>query len=104
MKKQMIAWMGAASVLMLTGCTQAMAQSGHSAMTSSTATTSGTKAAQLRAGLNNLFSEHVYLASAATTAPLAGRDAEFKPAAGALAATSGAISKGIGPGYGEGAG
>ena len=26
MKKQMIAWLGAASVLMLTGCTQAMAQ------------------------------------------------------------------------------
>ena len=67
MKKQMIAWVGAASVMMLTGCTQSMAQApGHGAMAAPMSTTSGTKAAQLRAGLNNLFSEHVYLAGAAT--------------------------------------
>jgi hypothetical protein len=104
MNKQMIAWVGAASVLMLTGCTQAMAQGpGHAAMASSTAATSGTKAAQLRAGLNNLFSEHVYLAGAATNAALGGREAEFKAAAGALDANSVAISKAIGSVYGEGA-
>ena len=103
MRTQMIAWVGTASVLMLTGCTQAMAQSGHAAMASTTATTSGTKASQLRAGLNNLFSEHVYLAGAATSAALGGRDAEFKAAAGALDANSVAISKAIGSVYGEGA-
>jgi hypothetical protein len=104
MNKQMIAWVGAASVLMLTGCTQAMAQGpGHARMASATAATSGTKAAQLRAGLNNLFSEHVYLAGAATNAALGGREAEFKAAAGALDANSVAISKAIGSVYGEGA-
>ena len=104
MNKQMIAWVGAASVLMLTGCTHAMAQGpGHAAMASATAATSGTRAAQLRAGLNNLFSEHVYLAGAATNAALGGREAEFKAAAGALDANSVAISKAIGSVYGEGA-
>jgi hypothetical protein len=109
MRKQMIAWVGTASVLMLTGCTQAMAQGpGHAAMASATAgpstmATSGTKAAQLRAGLNTLFSEHVYLAGAATNAALGGREAEFKAAAGALDANSVAISKAIGSVYGEGA-
>src|SRR5262249_46193111 len=111
MRTQMIAWVGTASVLMLTGCTQAMAQGpGHAAMASPTAgastmaASSGTKAAQLRAGLNNLFSEHVYLAGAATNAALGGREAEFKAAAGALDANSVAISKAIGSGYGRGAG
>ena len=104
MKNQMIAWVGAASMLMLTGCTQAMAQGpGHAAMASTAAATSGTKAAQLRAGLNNLFSEHVYLAGAATNAALGGRETEFKAAAGALDANSVAISKAIGSVYGEGA-
>jgi len=105
MKKQMIAWVGVASVLMLTGCTQAMAQApGHAAMAwAMPTTTSGTKAAQLRAGLNNLFSEHVYLTGAATNAALGGREAEFKAAAGALDANSVAISKAIGSVYGEGA-
>jgi hypothetical protein len=104
MNKRMAAWIGAASVLMLTGCTQAMAQGpGHAAMASATAATSDTRAAQLRAGLNNLFSEHVYLAGAATNAALGGREAEFTAAAGALDANSVAISKAIGSVYGEGA-
>jgi hypothetical protein len=84
MKGQILAMMGAVSVVMLTGCSQSMAQSpGHGAMATSMATTSGIKAAQLRAGLNNLFSEHVYLVGAATSAALGGREAEFKAAAGA---------------------
>ena len=86
MKKQMIAWVGAASMVMLTGCAMAQ-QPGHTAM--NTPMTSGTKAAELRAGLNNLFSEHVYLAGAASNA--------------ALDANSVAISKAIGSVYGEGA-
>lgn len=104
MKKQILVWMGAVSVVMLAGCTQSMAQSpGHGTMTPPMTTTSGTKAAQLRAGLNNLFSEHVYLAGAATNAALGGRETEFKAAAGALDANSVAISKAIGSVYGEGA-
>jgi hypothetical protein len=104
MKKQILVWAGAISMMGLAGCTQSMAQTpSHGAMTSPTTMSSGTKAAQLRAGLNNLFSEHVYLAGAATNAALGGRDAEFKAAAGALDANSVAISKAIGSVYGEGA-
>ncbi len=77
------------------------AQSGHP-MTVAMATSS-TKAAGLRAGLNTLFQEHIYLASAATGSALAGREAEFKAAAGALDANSVAISKEIGSVYGAGA-
>src|SRR6266478_3735759 len=44
--------------------------------------------------------EHVYLAAAATSAALGGRDAEFKAAAGALDANSVAIAKAIGSVYG----
>ena len=65
--------------------------------------TSGTKAAGLRTGLNNLLREHVYLAGAATGAALDGRDAEFKAAASALDANSVAISKAVGSVYGSGA-
>jgi len=65
--------------------------------------TSSTKAAGLRAGLNTLFQEHIYLASAATGSALGGRDAEFKAAAAALDANSVAISKAIGSVYGQGA-
>jgi len=77
------------------------AQSGH-AMAVAMATSS-TKAAGLRAGLNTLFQEHIYLASAATGSALGGRDAEFKAAAAALDANSVAISKAIGSVYGQGA-
>jgi hypothetical protein len=104
MNKHILVWVGAISMMGLAGCTQSMAQApAHDAMASHAAMTSGTKAAQLRAGLNNLFSEHVYLAGAATNAALRGREAEFKAAAGALDANSVAISKAIGSVYGEGA-
>ena len=104
MNKQILAWIGSISMVMLAGCTQSMAQApAHGTMASPMAMTSSTKAAQLRAGLNNLFSEHVYLAGAATNAALGGREAEFKAAAGALDANSVAISKAIGSVYGEGA-
>ena len=59
------------------------------------------KAAQLRTGLNTLFSEHVSLAASATGAALGGRDAEFKAAASALDANSVDISKAIGSVYGK---
>jgi hypothetical protein len=61
---------------------------------------SGTKAAGLRAVLNTLFQEHVYLAAAATGAALGGRDDEFKAAAGALDGNSVAIGQAIGSVYG----
>ena len=61
---------------------------------------SDTPAAGLRTALNLALREHVYLASAATGAALAGRDAEFKAAAGALDANSVAIAKAIGSVYG----
>jgi hypothetical protein len=60
----------------------------------------GTKAAGLRAALNTLFQEHVYLAAAATGAALGGRDDEFKAAAGALDGNSIAIGQAIGSVYG----
>lgn len=59
-----------------------------------------TSAADLRTALNQLFQEHVYLASAATGAALGGRNAEFTSAAGALDANSVALSKAIGSVYG----
>jgi len=69
----------------------------------SPATTSQTKAAALRTGLNNLLREHVYLAGAATGAALAGRETEFKAAATALDANSVAVAAAIGSVYGAGA-
>ena len=57
----------------------------------------------LRTGLNSLFREHVFLAAAATGAALAGRDGEFKAAAGSLDANSVDIAKAIGSVYGTGA-
>jgi hypothetical protein len=90
-----------AAAVLTVGAGDALAQPSHSMV--AMATTSGTKAAGLRAGLNTLFQEHSYLASAATGAALGGRDAEFKAAAGALDANSVAIAKAIGSVYGQGA-
>jgi hypothetical protein len=59
-----------------------------------------TPAAGLRTLLNLALREHVYLASAATSAALGGRDAEFKAAANALDANSVAIAQAIGSVYG----
>jgi hypothetical protein len=69
-------------------------------MASMNTASSGTKAAWLRASLNTLFQEHVYLAAAATNAALGGREGEFKAAAGALDENSLAIGKTIGSVYG----
>ena len=63
----------------------------------------GAMSSDLRTGLNSLFREHVFLAAAATGAALAGRDGEFKAAAGALDANSIDIAKAIGTVYGAGA-
>jgi hypothetical protein len=62
----------------------------------------GAMSSDLRTGLNSLFREHVFLAAAATGAALAGRDGEFKAAAGSLDANSVDISKAIGSVYGQG--
>lgn len=59
--------------------------------------------AALKAKLNTLLSEHVYLAAAATGAALGGRQAEFQAAAGALDNNSVDLSRSIGSVYGNGA-
>jgi len=63
----------------------------------------GIMSSDLRTGLNSLFREHVFLAAWATGAALAGRDGEFKAAAGALDGNSIDIAKAIGSVYGAGA-
>jgi len=63
----------------------------------------GMMSSDLRTGLNSLFREHVFLAAWATGAALAGRDGEFKAAAGALDGNSIDIAKAIGSVYGAGA-
>ena len=59
--------------------------------------------AALKAKLNTLLSEHVYLAAAATGSALGGRQTEFQAAAGALDKNSVDVSKAIGMVYGNGA-
>jgi hypothetical protein len=59
--------------------------------------------AALKAKLNTLLSEHVYLAAAATGAALGSRQAEFQAAASALDNNSVDVSKAIGMVYGTGA-
>ncbi|HEY1232030.1 MAG TPA: hypothetical protein VGH22_01485 [Candidatus Binatia bacterium] len=63
----------------------------------------GMMSSDLRTGLNSLFREHVFLAAWATGAALAGRDGEFKAAAGALDGNSIDIARAIGSVYGAGA-
>lgn len=58
-------------------------------------------AAELRAGLNTLLSEHVYLAAGATNAALGGREDGFNSAAAALDENSVALSEAIGSVYGD---
>ncbi|HEY7567630.1 MAG TPA: hypothetical protein VH762_08665 [Gemmatimonadaceae bacterium] len=74
------------------------AQSMHASNPASTMTV-----AALKAKLNTLLSEHVYLAAAATGAALGGRQAEFQAAASALDNNSVDVSKAIGTVYGSGA-
>jgi hypothetical protein len=57
-------------------------------------------AAELRTTLNVLLREHAYLAGAATSAALGGREAEFKAAAGALDANALDIASAVGSVYG----
>jgi hypothetical protein len=92
----------AAMAAALAGCSRTMMEpsAGGSAMAAAAMTTSGTRAAGLRAALNNLMHEHVYLAAAATGAALDGREAEFKAAAAALDQNSVAIGQAIGSVYG----
>jgi hypothetical protein len=105
---------GAAAIaaFVAVGCSGGMTGSGHSHMAmaqtgspnGANGATSVTKAAELRASLNYLMGEHILLASSATGAALAGRDAQFNAAAAALDANSVDISKAIGSVYGQGAG
>jgi hypothetical protein len=101
MKRTLVLFLGAVATtaLLTTGCTSQMAGSPSAAMAAPAATSNG-KAAALRAGLNTLFQEHVYLASAATGAALGSREGEFKAAAGALDENSVAIANAIGSVYG----
>ena len=104
---------GAAAIaaFVAVGCSGGMSGSAHShtamAQTGSpngaNGATSVTKAAELRASLNYLMGKHILLASSATGAALAGREAQFKAAAAALDANSIDISKAIGSVYGQGA-
>jgi hypothetical protein len=64
------------------------------------APTAATPAAGLRVGLNALLSEHIYLAAAATSAALGGRQPEFEAAAAALDANSVDVARTIGSVYG----
>lgn len=66
--------------------------------------TSSGKAADLRANLNVLFSEHTLLVANTTAAALAGRDDELAAAAWALDANSLDLSRAIGAVYGKAAG
>ena len=61
-------------------------------------------AGELKAALNTLLQEHVYLAAGATGAALGGRQAEFQAAAAALDGNSQDIAKAIGSVYGADAG
>ena len=101
----------AIAAFLAVGCSGSMGSSGHghtamaqaSSPNGANGATSATKAAELRASLNYLMGEHILLASSATGAALAGRDAQFKAAAAALDANSVDISKAIGSVYGQGA-
>lgn len=66
--------------------------------------TSSTPPADLRAGLNRLFEEHVYLAMGATSAALGGRTDEYKGAVAALDTNSTALGDAISSVYGKDAG
>src|SRR5687768_4357097 len=61
-------------------------------------------ASDLRTGYNALLAEHVFLAAAATSAALGGRQAEFEAAAAALDGNSQDIATSIGSVYGAGQG
>ena len=102
MKASFRTLVGIASIVALgAGCTQSMAAHDSMGMAEHPMTSSGTKAATLRATLNNLFAEHVWLAGSATGAALGGRDADFKAAAAVLDQNSVAIAKAIGSVYGS---
>jgi hypothetical protein len=93
----------AAAGVLGAGCSQGMSGSEAGRMAAPhgmAAATANGKAAGLRAALNNLLTEHVWLAAAATGAALGGREAEFKAAAGALDQNSVAIGAAIGSVYG----
>ncbi len=75
----------------------------HAQSTQASHSSSAMTVAALKAKLNTLLSEHVYLAAAATGAALGGRQAEFQAAAGALDKNSVDVSKAIGLVYGNGA-
>lgn len=63
-----------------------------------------TGAADLRAALETLLQEHVYLAGSATGAALGGRTGEFEAAAAAVDENSVALGDAVGSVYGEEAG
>ncbi len=102
MKRTLVKVVGVAIVTTMlgSGCSQTMAEQKSAVMASPSMAGTATKAAGLRATLNTIMQEHVYLAAAATGAALGGREAEFKAAAGALDANGVTLSKAIGSVYG----
>ncbi|HET7585011.1 MAG TPA: hypothetical protein VFK13_08890 [Gemmatimonadaceae bacterium] len=99
MRKTMLA--AAAAVLVAAGAAgQARAQQMRDDMHGAAMSPPAMSAADLRVALNNLLAEHVQLGSAATSAALGGRTAEFQAAAAALDQNSVALSKAIGLVYG----
>src|SRR5262249_45365019 len=104
---------GAAAIaaFVVTGCSGGgVAGSGHNPMGMGAGVSShgngpalGAKASPPPATLNQLMGEQILLASSATGAALAGREAQFKAAAAALDENGVDISKAIGSVYGQGA-
>jgi hypothetical protein len=93
----------AAIVALAAACTEGNAGSSSGIATDTSMhhmPAASSKAADLRAALDELLSEHVILAADATGAALAGRQSDFQAAAAALDQNSIAISKAVGSVYG----
>ncbi len=88
------------AVLTLAGAVGATSAAAQAPVADHSTTAPRIDASELRASLNRLLQEHVYLAGAATGAALGGRDAEFKAAASALDGNGVDLSKMIGAVYG----
>jgi len=93
----------ALAALLSLGCSTTMPRHDMMAKAPASMATSGTKAAELRTGLNALLGEHVLIAAVATSHALGGREAAFKGAVMGLDANSVDIAKAIGSVYGTGA-
>ena len=94
------------SVVVIAGCTTAPAATPAAPKPEVRATTatSATPASELRAQMNRMLDEHVYLAMGATNAALGGRSDEYKAAVAALDTNSSQLGGLISAAYGDDAG